>query len=333
MYILEKLFSQVLSFFRFNRVMDIYHTKGLDALYSFEGITSVILFLMPIFLVIEIIRSVFILKKGVRAFVVPILIDGFNRIIGRFVSLSAGAYCIALFRPFAPFQTSFTWYWFVYAYIVWELGHFIYHYLSHKVRLFWCLHSTHHTPEEMNMSVSYSHFFLEYAYSDIIRTSISMLLGVNPIMFAMIATIDWIWAEFNHISENTLKDARLGILGNFILTPSHHRVHHSRNDLYLDKNFGNLLNIWDKVFNTYQDELKEVKPEYGITRKINSRSFWQVYFGETIELVKDVYKAKSLKHKLMYIVMPPGWKPTEEIKAEQSQVAEKPVAVGLDNDY
>ena len=127
-------------------------------------------------------------------------------------------------------------------------------------------------------------------------------------MLALIVVIDWIWAEFNHISEETLKNARLGVLGNFILTPSHHRVHHSRNHIYLDKNFGNLLNIWDKLFQTYQKELQEVKPEYGITRKVNPYSFSDVYFGEIIALTKDVYLAPGLRNKLLYLIMPPGWK-------------------------
>jgi sterol desaturase/sphingolipid hydroxylase (fatty acid hydroxylase superfamily) len=307
LYILEKLLKQVFSFFRIYQLSDVYKHGGFDAFFTFQGVTTLLLFLMPIILFIEIFRSFFVLKKGIRGFIMPLIIDVANRLISRVIGISVGAFCIVVFKPYALFETTLTWYWFAYAYVIWELGHFIYHYLCHKVRLFWCLHSTHHTPEEMNMSVSYSHFFLEAPFSDFIRTTTCILLGVSPLMFAMVVVIDWVWAELNHLSEDTLKDASFGMVGKFILTPSHHRVHHSRNELYLDKNFGNLLNIWDKVFQTYQPELPEVKPEYGITRKVNTASFWDVYFGEIYHLAKDVYFAPGIKNKLKYLFFPPGW--------------------------
>ena len=82
----------------------------------------------------------------------------------------------------------------------------------------------------------------------------------------------------------------------------------------MDTNFCNLLNIWDKVFGTFQNEEKNLKIEYGITRKMNSGNFIDVYFGEIIALCKDVYHAPGIKNKLAYIVMPPGWSHTGEHK-------------------
>jgi hypothetical protein len=119
--------------------------------------------------------------------------------------------------------------------------------------------------------------------------------------------IDGTYGAFIHVGENLIKDARFGWLNHFILTPSHHRVHHARNPLYMDTNFCNLLNIWDRVFKTYQEENMQQKPEYGITREINSGSFVDVYFGEIIALAKDVWNAPGLVNKVAYIFMPPGW--------------------------
>jgi hypothetical protein len=96
-------------------------------------------------------------------------------------------------------------------------------------------------------------------------------------------------------------------LNKIILTPSHHRVHHARNPLYMDTNFCNLLNIWDKVFKTYQEEDHGVPVEYGITREMDSGSFMDVYFGEIVALVKDVANAPGFMNKIKYIFMPPGW--------------------------
>ena len=113
------------------------------------------------------------------------------------------------------------------------------------------------------------------------------------------------------ISEkNLLKDGRLGFLNKIILTPSHHRVHHARNPLYMDTNFCNLLNIWDKVFGTFQNEDSKIEIEYGITREMNSGNFLDVYFGEIIALIKDVTNAPGFLNKLKYLFMPPGWNHT-----------------------
>jgi hypothetical protein len=122
--------------------------------------------------------------------------------------------------------------------------------------------------------------------------------------------IDGTWGAFIHVGENIIKDGRLGFLNNIILTPSHHRVHHAKNPQYLDTNFCNLLNIWDKVFKTYKVEERETNPVYGITRKMNPNNFMDVYFGEIVALWKDVRKAPGIKNKLLYIIMPPGWSHT-----------------------
>jgi hypothetical protein len=84
-------------------------------------------------------------------------------------------------------------------------------------------------------------------------------------------------------------------------------VHHAKNPVYMDTNFCNLLNVWDRVFGTYQPEDREISIEYGITRPMKAHSFLDAYFGEIVALGKDVAKAPGIKNKLLYIVMPPGW--------------------------
>ena len=166
----------------------------------------------------------------------------------------------------------------------------------------------------MNLAVSYSHFFLEGPYADIIRTSICMLAGVPPTMLFVIMFIDGTYGSFIHIGESVMKNARLGVLGKFILSPAHHRVHHAKNIEYMDTNYCNLLNIWDKVFKTYQPEKDEIKIEYGITREIKPNSFLDAYFGEITALAKDVWYAPGLKNKFFYLFMPPGWSHTGDHK-------------------
>ncbi len=308
--ILGLLGNEVKSFFGISGLIEMYKTGDYSKLLTFDGILTVLGPVIPLILVLEILRAVFYKRFKVEDYKIPFFIFVFNRFISRFISIAAVAFCIGLFEQFAIFKTTFTWYWFIYGYIIWELAHFVYHYLGHKVRLFWCLHSTHHAPQEMNLFVTYAHFFLEAPYADVIRTTICILLGVNAPMLFLIMFIDGFWGAFIHVGENIIKDGRLGFLNNIILTPSHHRVHHAKNPAYMDTNFCNLLNIWDKVFKTYKVEDRKEHPVYGITREMNPNSFVDVYFGELYALCKDVIKAPGIKNKFLYIVMPPGWSHT-----------------------
>ncbi|MEO5592487.1 MAG: sterol desaturase family protein [Chitinophagaceae bacterium] len=314
MNIFEILRNELFGFFGINHWLKMYHSGDYSSLFTYEGIRGALGPLIPLILIIEIIRAFLYKKFKVKDYKVTFIIIVFNRVVSRLISIGAVLFCIKLFTPIAIFKTSLTWYWFIYGYIIWEFAHFVYHYLGHKVRLFWCLHSPHHAPEQMNMSVTYAHFFLEAPYADIIRTSICIVMGINPFMLGLIMLIDGIWGSFIHVGENIVRDGRLGFLNKIILTPSHHRVHHAKNPLYMDTNFCNLLNIWDRVFKTFQYEKKEEPPVYGITREMNPQNFWDVYFGELVSLGKDIWHAPGLKNKFLYVFMPPGWSHTGEHK-------------------
>tara|TARA_R110002167_G_scaffold31099_2_gene102510 strand:- start:2175 stop:3164 length:990 start_codon:yes stop_codon:yes gene_type:complete len=310
MEIFETLYKEVIGFLGISQAWEILKTGNYEAFRTYEGIVTLIYPLIPLLVLLEIILGLVYKKPQTKVYKVNFLIYVFNRVIGRFIALAMVTLCIGWFEPFRIIDTGPTWYWFIYGYIVWELGHFVYHYLAHKVRLFWCLHATHHAPEDMNLSVTYAHFFLEAPYADTIRTTVCILLGVEPAMLFVIMFIDGTYGAFIHVGENFIKDARFGFLNKTILTPSHHRVHHARNPLYMDTNFCNLLNIWDRIFGTYQEEQQSVKPDYGITRKMDSGNFMDVYFGEIVALAKDIAHAPGLKNKVAYLFMPPGWSHT-----------------------
>ena len=303
----NSLWNEILGFFGVNQFIEILEKQDYSLLLSYEGIVALILPIIPLLLFIEIFMGLVHKKPQTKVYKVIFLIYLFNRIIGRFIAIGMVAFCIGALEPLAIIKTSMTWYWFIYGYLVWEFAHFIYHFLAHKVRLFWCLHATHHSPEEMNLSVSHAHFFLEAPYADFIRTSICILMGIDPIMLFTIMFIDGTYGAFIHVGENLIKDARFGFLNKIILTPSHHRVHHARNPLYLDTNYCNLLNIWDRIFGTYQEENPDLDIDYGITRPINSGNFIHVYFGEIIHLTHDVINAPGILNKLRYVFYPPGW--------------------------
>ncbi|MCK0145560.1 sterol desaturase family protein [Arenibacter sp. F26102] len=310
--IIGTLYDEVIGFLGISQALELLQASDYSVFSTYDGVVSLIYPLIPLLLILEFILGLVYKKPNIKVYKVNFLIYIFNRFIGRFIAIAMVTFIIGWLQPHAPFQTKMTWYWFIYGYIVWEFGHFLYHYWGHKVRLFWCLHSTHHAPEQMNLSVTHAHFFLEAPYADAIRTTVCILLGVEPVLLFLIMFIDGTYGAFIHVGENMMKDGRMGFLNKIILTPSHHRVHHARNPLYMDTNFCNLLNIWDKVFGTYQDEQHDIEIEYGITRKMDSGNFLDVYFGEFVALFKDVAKAPGIKNKLLYFVMPPGWSHTGE---------------------
>tara|TARA_R110002033_G_scaffold17242_3_gene47201 strand:+ start:1048 stop:2103 length:1056 start_codon:yes stop_codon:yes gene_type:complete len=312
MEILGTLYDEVVGFLGISQALELLQAGDYSVFSTYDGVVSLIYPIIPLLLLLEFILGLVYKKPNTKVYKVNFLIYVFNRFIGRFIAIAMVTLIIGWLQPYALFQTKMTWYWFIYGYIVWEFGHFLYHYWGHKVRLFWCLHSTHHAPEQMNLSVTHAHFFLEAPYADAIRTTVCLLLGVEPVLLFLIMFIDGTYGAFIHVGENLMKDGRMGFLNKIILTPSHHRVHHARNPLYMDTNFCNLLNIWDKVFGTYQEEQHDIQIEYGITRKMDSGNFLDVYFGEFVALFKDVAKAPGLKNKLLYIIMPPGWSHTGE---------------------
>ena len=300
-------YNEVQGFLRVSQAWEILKSGDFSSLATYDGIRAFIRPVIPLLIIFEFILGLIYKRPGLKVYKITFLIYVFNRFIGRFVALGMVTLCIGLFQKYASFQTEMTWYWFIYGYIVWEFGHFIYHYLGHKVRLFWCLHSTHHAPESMNLSVTHAHFFLEASYADTIRTTVCILLGLQPELLFLIMFIDGTYGAFIHIGENVIKDGRFGFLNKIMLTPSHHRVHHARNPLYIDTNFCNLLNIWDRVFKTYQEQQTEVEIDYGINRKMDSGNFFDVYFGEFVALAKDIFNAPGLVNKFLYLLMPPGW--------------------------
>lgn len=332
----EILIGELKGFFGVHAWLEMFKTGDYSRLQTLDGLFGAIGPILPLLLVIEFGNALMHGRFKRSHYKNNMLVYLLNRVVGRFIAIGMVAFCIGFFGKFAIFQTTMTWYWFIYGYIIWELAHFVYHYLGHKVRLFWCLHSTHHAPECMNLTVSFAHFFLEAPYADFIRTTICILLGVNPPMLFLIMFIDGTWGNFIHAGENLLKNGRLGPLQHIILTPSHHRVHHARNPLYMDTNFCNLLNIWDRIFKTHQYEMHSVPPEYGITRPIRNDNFWDFYFGEFICLFRDVRRAPGLKNKLLYIIMPPGWshdgdhKTAKKVKEEYLKSLEQPKASRLE---
>ena len=176
------------------------------------------------------------------------------------------------------------------------------HRVDHYCRFFWAIHVTHHSSEEFNLTVGFrsSVFQPLYRFLYFVPLSLCGFDGLD-IMFAYSAT------QIFGILVHTQAIHKMGFLEYFLVTPSHHRVHHGSNIRYLDKNMGMMLIIWDKLFGTFQKEEESDPVRYGLTTNLKDPNAFTLVFHEWINIWKDLKKKSSLKAKIMYVFGPPGW--------------------------
>ena len=193
------------------------------------------------------------------------------------------------------------------AFIVQDFSGYWLHRMNHRVNILWNRHIIHHSSEEFNLSCA-----LRQEISAIVRFGAifmipAALLGISPTIFAVLGPIHLFMQFWYH----TRLINKMGWLEKFLVTPSHHRVHHAINAKYMDKNYGQILIIWDKLFGTFQAELEYEKPVFGIIRPANTWNPIIINYKHTWQLLKDAYFAKAWKDKIRIWFMPTGWRPKD----------------------
>ena len=176
---------------------------------------------------------------------------------------------------------------------------YIYHRFSHRVRFLWAIHMSHHSSEEMNFAVSMRQAWLG-PISKIPFFIVLPLLGLDPTIIAVAGVISTLWGVVGH----TQIVGKLGPLEWILNTPSHHRVHHGANAEYIDKNYGNLLIIWDRMFGTFEPEKAKVK--YGLVNNVNTFNPIKITFMGWQSMMSDIKKAKNYKEVFSTIFGPPN---------------------------
>jgi sterol desaturase/sphingolipid hydroxylase (fatty acid hydroxylase superfamily) len=221
-------------------------------------------------------------------------------------------------QTLAPFSLGHDWYVWIIGLLIYEFWYWLQHFLAHKVRLFWCLHSPHHAPDTINMAVGYNHHLLEVPYMSFWLGFMPALCGLPVEIIITINIIDSVWGSMLHISPRVMK-GRYGPLEYVMQTPSYHRVHHARNPRYMDTNYNSITLFWDWVMGTLQP-LQDSEPvDYGITRDVNVESWRDVQLGEIALLWRDIRATPGLRNKLGYLLMPPGWSHTGDHKMASTQ--------------
>ena len=193
------------------------------------------------------------------------------------------------------------WVMWVLTFIFIDLIFYIYHRLSHRVRFLWALHMSHHSSEEMNFAVSFRQAWFG-PISKVPFFMIMPIMGFDPTIIAVAGVISTLWGIVGH----TQVVGKLGPLEYVFNTPSHHRVHHGSNPQYIDKNYGNLLIIWDKIFGTFEPEKNPVT--FGLVNNVNTFNPIKITFMGWTAILKDLKNSESYKQSLRIIFGPPNTK-------------------------
>jgi sterol desaturase/sphingolipid hydroxylase (fatty acid hydroxylase superfamily) len=178
-----------------------------------------------------------------------------------------------------------------------------FHRASHRVRLLWASHITHHTSQYMNLSAAFRQTWTPFVALPF--WLVLPWLGFDPLMVMSVTLINL----FIQTAFHTQVVPKLGPIEWIFNTPSHHRVHHGANAPYTDRNFGGVLIIWDRLFGTFQVEQEKNPVRYGLSENIRGLNPLTHAFGEFGNWLRDLSRARSLREVLGYSFLPPGWRP------------------------
>ncbi len=220
------------------------------------------------------------------------------------LTLYGSLFVIALygFELLQPFQIPLTWWSMILAIVVADFTYYWMHRIEHEVRILWSFHSVHHSSPEFNFTTAMRLAWIEGLVEWMFFIPM-VLIGFDLVQTTVAVIIVVVYQNWIH----TQKIGKLGWLDKVFNTPSVHRVHHGKNPQYIDKNYGGILIIWDRLFGTYEAEVEAV--EFGITDPPNSANPIKINFFELWQTLKDAAGARSLRNKLGYLFKQPGWKP------------------------
>ncbi|MEN8722007.1 MAG: sterol desaturase family protein [Alphaproteobacteria bacterium] len=271
------------------------------------GISPILMAALPFMIAAMVVEAVLTARAGHPAYQGRDFCASMSQLVGNsLVNFAVGGVVVGFYiylHQFALFEIGSS---------IWELALLLvlidflfywFHRASHRVRLLWGIHVSHHSSELMNFGTALRQPWLTPLPRVLFYWPVPVI-GFDPLLVGTVGAIATIYGFWTH--TETIR-WRGGWLGYIFVFPTHHRVHHGANPIYIDKNYANFLIIWDRLFGTYQDEVEPVK--YGITAPINTYNPLKIAFGEWFGMISDMIKARRLMDALRYMWMPPGWQP------------------------
>jgi len=271
-----------------------------------------LLIAIPFFMVLILIELLYATKKNKQTYSTIDTIASLSSGVSNSIKNLLGLGVLLISYPYLLEQLSIVkldnqwWVWMV-AFIFIDFAGYWSHRISHNINLFWNNHIIHHSSEHFNLACA-----LRQPISDVIRYYPLLLLpaailGVPEQLIAYIAPLH-LFLQFWYHTEHI---GKLGWLEYVFITPSQHRVHHAINAPYIDKNLGQIFSFWDRLFGTFQEELDDEPPRYGVLKAVQTWNPIRINFLHLIQLITDAYRTSSYWDKLRIWFMPTGWRPVD----------------------
>ena len=222
---------------------------------------------------------------------------------------------IALFELSAD-----AWWVWVFAFVLYDFCYYWAHRIGHERNVFWAAHVVHHQSEDYNLTTALRQTSTGFILGWIFFLPMA-LLGIPPLVLLTVGALNLLyqfWVHTRHVPK-------LGWLEWIFITPSNHRVHHAQNPIYMDRNYGGVFIIWDRLLGTFQEELDEEPVVFGVTTPLASWNPLWANLHFYAQLWRDALHASSWWDKLRIWFMPTGWRPDDVaaryplVKSELSQ--------------
>ena len=205
-------------------------------------------------------------------------------------------------RPW-PVDSLWTW---LAALLLYDLCYYWKHRFGHSVGLLWAAHVVHHQSEDYNLSTALRQSSTDSLLGWLFYLPLAVL-GVPPLVFGAVALIDLLYQYWVH----TQQIGRLGWFDRWFCSPSNHRVHHAVNSRYLDKNYGGILIVWDRLFDSFSEEDAAEPCVYGTRAPLRSWNPLWANLHTYRDLFADAWRARSMADKLRVFALHPGWRPPD----------------------
>lgn len=279
-----------------------------------EAYGKILLIAMPAFLLLVLFEKWYGWRKGKDTVRNMDMISSLSSGVTNVTKDVIGLYLVIISYPFlvrtlalTHIQNTFIVY--VIAFFALDFAGYWVHRLQHVTNFFWNGHIIHHSSEEFNLACA-----LRQSISAIVKIFAifllpAALLGVPREVIEIVAPLH-LFAQFWYHTQHI---GRMGFLEKVIVTPSHHRVHHAINPIYMDKNYSQIFIFWDKLFGTFQEELADVPPVYGITRPVRTWNPIKINFQHVWLLIKDTWRTNSWKDKFTLWFRHTGYRPADVV--------------------
>jgi len=196
---------------------------------------------------------------------------------------------------------------YIITFIIIDFNGYWVHRWSHQINLFWNIHVIHHSSEEFNLACALRQSISAFFNLFTILLLPAALLGIPYDVIKIVAPIQ-LFAQFWYHTRHINK---LGFLEKILVTPSHHRVHHAVNPEYIDKNLSQIFIVGDNLFGTYEEELPDVPPVYGISRPAGTWNPIKINFQHLWLMIKDAWRTNNWKDKFTLWFKPTGYRPAD----------------------